>query len=206
MNIIEKYFPKLSSKQKEQFDALFDLYSDWNSKINVISRKDIDNLYLHHVLHSLAIAKYIHFQPQTSVMDVGTGGGFPGVPLSIVFPEVNFLLLDSIGKKVKVAREISQAIGLKNVEFAHSRMEDEKRKFDFVVSRAVMPFPDLVRIVRKNISPKHKNAIPNGIICLKGGDLTSELSPFKNKVESIELSAYFSEPFFETKKLVYLPV
>ncbi len=206
MSVIEKYFLSLSSKQKEQFDALFDLYSDWNSKINVISRKDIDNLYLHHVLHSLAIAKYIRFQPQTSVMDVGTGGGFPGVPLSIFFPEVNFLLLDSIGKKVKVAREVSQSIGLQNVEFAHSRMEDEKRKFDFVVSRAVMPLPDLVKIVRKNISSHHKNAISNGIICLKGGDLTSELSPFKNKVESFELSGYFAEPFFETKKLIYLPV
>ncbi|MDO5664555.1 MAG: 16S rRNA (guanine(527)-N(7))-methyltransferase RsmG [Bacteroidia bacterium] len=206
MSIIEKYFTSLSTRQKEQFDALFDLYSDWNSKINVISRKDIDNLYLHHVLHSLAIARYIHFQPKTSIMDVGTGGGFPGVPLAIFFPEVNFLLLDSIGKKVNVARQISQAIGLQNVECAHSRMEDEKRKFDFVVSRAVMPLPDLVKIVQKNISPEQKNALPNGIICLKGGDLTSELSSFKNKVESFSLSNYFSEPFFETKKLIYLPI
>lgn len=206
MNIIHTYFPSLSAKQQEQFNALFDLYSDWNSKINVISRKDIDNLYLHHVLHSLAIAKYICFQPQTSVMDVGTGGGFPGVPLAIFFPDVNFLLLDSIGKKVKVAREVSQAIGLRNVEFAHSRMEDEKRKFDFVVSRAVMPLPDLVKIVRKNISPDQKNALPNGIICLKGGNLDEELAPFKNKVEVFSLTEYFSEPFFETKKIVYLPV
>ncbi len=192
MSIINTYFPSLSANQQVQFDALFDLYSDWNAKINVISRKDIDNLYLHHVLHSLAIAKYIRFQPQTSVMDVGTGGGFPGVPLAIFFPEVNFLLLDSIGKKVRVAREVSQAIGLQNVEFAHSRMEDEKRKFDFVVSRAVMPLPDLVRIVRKNISSDQKNALPNGIICLKGGDLTTELSPFKNKAESFPLSKYFA--------------
>jgi len=205
VNIIEKYFTSLSNKQKVQFDALFDLYSDWNSKINVISRKDIDNLYLHHVLHSLAIAKYIRFQPQTSIIDVGTGGGFPSVPLAIFFPEVNFLLLDSIGKKVRVAREVSQAIGLQNVDFVHSRMEDEKRKFDFVVSRAVMPLPDLVKIVRKNISSEQKNALPNGIICLKGGDLTAELSPFKNKAESFPLNKYFSEPFFETKKLVYLP-
>mgnify|MGYP002406774556 FL=1 len=139
-------------------------------------------------------------------MDVGTGGGFPGVPLAIFFPEVNFLLLDSIGKKVRVAREISQAIGLQNVEFAHSRMEDEKRKFDFIVSRAVMPLSDLVKIVGKNISSEQKNALPNGIICLKGGDLTSELSPFKNKVESFSLNKYFSEPFFDTKKLIYLPV
>lgn len=206
MSIVEKYFTSLSVSQKEQFKALFDLYLDWNSKINVISRKDIDNLYLHHVLHSLAIAKYIRFKPQTSVMDVGTGGGFPGVPLAIFFPEVNFLLLDSIGKKVNVARQVSQAIGLQNVEFAHSRMEDEKRKFDFVVSRAVMPLSDLVKIVRKNISSEQRNALPNGVICLKGGDLTSELASFKNKAESFPLSQYFSESFFETKKLIYLPV
>lgn len=206
MSIIDKYFPSLSAKQKEQIDALFDLYSDWNSRINVISRKDIDNLYLHHVLHSLAIAKYISFQPGTSIIDVGTGGGFPGIPLALFFPEVNFLLLDSIGKKIKVAREVSQAIGLQNVDFIHSRIEDEKRKFDFVVSRAVMPLPDLLRVVRKNISSEQKNALPNGIICLKGGDLAPELSPFKSKVEVFSLSKYFPEPFFETKKLIYLPV
>ncbi|OJV34712.1 MAG: 16S rRNA (guanine(527)-N(7))-methyltransferase RsmG [Bacteroidia bacterium 43-41] len=206
MSIIDKYFPSLSAKQKEQIDALFDLYSDWNSRINVISRKDIDNLYLHHVLHSLAIAKYIRFQPGTSIIDVGTGGGFPGIPLALFFPEVNFLLLDSIGKKIKVAREVSQAIGLQNVDFIHSRMEDEKRKFDFVVSRAVMPLPDLVRVVRKNISSEQKNALPNGIICLKGGNLAPELSPFKGKVEVFSLDKYFSESFFETKKLIYLPV
>lgn len=206
MSIIDKYFPSLSAKQKEQIDALFDLYSDWNSRINVISRKDIDNLYLHHVLHSLAIAKYISFQPGTSIIDVGTGGGFPGIPLALFFPEVNFLLLDSIGKKIKVAREVSQAIGLQNVDFIHSRIEDEKRKFDFVVSRAVMPLPDLLRVVRKNISSEQKNALPNGIICLKGGDLAPELSPFKSKVEIFSLSKYFPEPFFETKKLIYLPV
>ena len=206
MSVIDTYFPSLSAKQKEQFDALFDLYSDWNSRINVISRKDIDNLYLHHVLHSLAIARFIRFQPGTSVIDVGTGGGFPGVPLAVFFPEVRFLLLDSIGKKVKVAREVSQAIGLENVDFIHSRMEDEKRKFDFVVSRAVMPLPDLEKIVRKNISSEQRNALPNGIICLKGGNLASELSPFKNKAEVFSLSSYFPEAFFETKKLVYLPV
>lgn len=206
MSIIDKYFPSLSAKQKEQIDALFDLYSDWNSRINVISRKDIDNLYLHHVLHSLAIAKYIRFQPGTSIIDVGTGGGFPGIPLALFFPEVNFLLLDSIGKKIKVAREVSQAIGLQNVDFIHSRMEDEKQKFDFVVSRAVMPLPDLVRVVRKNISSEQKNALPNGIICLKGGDLAPELSPFKGKVEVFSLDKYFSESFFKTKKLIYLSV
>lgn len=205
-NIVYKYFPALSPKQQEQFDALFELYADWNAKINVISRKDIDNLYPHHVLHSLAIAKYIHFQPNTAIMDVGTGGGFPGIPLAILSPEVDFLLLDSIGKKVKVAQEVSKAIGLRNTTFAHCRMEDEKRKFDFVVSRAVMPLPDLVKITRKNIASEQKNALPNGIICLKGGDLTSELAPFKNKVEVFQLSSYFEEPFFQTKQLVYLPV
>ena len=194
MNIIEKYFTSLSNKQKVQFDALFYLYSDWNSKINVISRKDIDNLYLHHVLHSLAIAKYIRFQPQTSIIDVGTGGGFPGVPLAIFFPEVNFLLLDSIGKKVRVAREVSQAIGLQNVDFVHSRMEDEKRKFDFVVSRAVMPLPDLVKIVRKTFHPS-KNALPNGIICLKGGDLTAELSHLKTKPNLFHSTNTSPNPF-----------
>lgn len=206
MNIIEKYFKSLSDQQKEQMSALFDLYFDWNSKINVISRKDIDNLYIHHVLHSLAIAKYIDLKPQSKVMDVGTGGGFPGVPLAIFFPEVQFLMLDSIGKKVKVAREISEAIGLKNVEFAHSRMEDEKRKFDFVVSRAVMQLPELVKKISKNISVKQQNSLPNGLICLKGGDLSVEVAPYKNKVEVLSLEQYFEEPFFETKKLVYLPL
>ncbi len=205
MNVINKYFTSLSEAQQEQFAALFDLYSDWNAKINVISRKDIDNLYTNHVLHSLAIAKFINFKAGTSVIDVGTGGGFPGVPLAIFFPEVHFLMLDSIGKKVKVAQEISNAIGLNNVEFIHSRMEDEKRKFDFVVSRAVMQLPELEKRVKKNISQKQMNALPNGIICLKGGDLTQELMPFKKKVEEFELSQYFEEPFFETKKLIYLP-
>ncbi len=205
MKIIEKYFTSLTSVQKEQFAALFDLYSDWNSKINVISRKDIDNLYTNHVLHSLAIAKYISFKPQSTIIDVGTGGGFPGVPLAIFFPEVRFLMLDSIGKKVKVAQEISQAIGLQNVEFTHSRIEDEKRKFDFVVSRAVMQLPELEKRVRKNISTKQQNALPNGIICLKGGDLNAEIALFKNKVEVFSLEQYFDEPFFETKKLIYLP-
>lgn len=206
MKIIEKYFPQLSENQKKQFGLLFELYAEWNSKINVISRKDIDNLYLHHILHSLSIAKYIHFVPNTSIIDVGTGGGFPGVPLAIFFPDVEFLLLDSIRKKIHVAQEISQAIGLKNVDFVHSRMEDEKRKFDFVVSRAVMQLPDLVKRVTKNISPKNKNAIPNGLICLKGGDLSEEVAPFKNKVEELMLEQYFEEPFFETKKLIYLPL
>jgi 16S rRNA (guanine527-N7)-methyltransferase len=206
VKVIENYFQKLTELQKSQFKALFDLYLDWNNKINVISRKDIENLYLHHVLHSLAIAKYVSFAPGTKVMDVGTGGGFPGIPLAIFFPEVQFLLLDSIGKKVRVAGDIAKAIGLENVEVKHSRAEDEKRKFDFIVSRAVMLLPELVKITNKNISREQNNSIPNGVICLKGGDLTSETKSFKNIVDIVSLSEYFSEPFFQTKKLVYLPV
>ncbi len=206
MNSIRQYFPELSLQQITQFEALYDLYTDWNSKINVISRKDIENLYPHHVLHSLAIAKYIRFTPRTTVLDVGTGGGFPGVPLAIFFPEVHLTMLDSIGKKIKVAREISQAIGLKNVDFVHSRMEDEKRKFDFVVSRAVMTLPELVKRIRKNISFQNKNALPNGLICLKGGNLSAEISEFKKSAETTPLSSYFGEPFFETKQLIYLPL
>ncbi len=206
MEVIENYFKSLTECQKSQFEALFDLYSDWNNKINVISRKDIGNLYLHHVLHSLAIAKYVSFVPRTSIMDVGTGGGFPGIPLAIFFPDVEFLLLDSVGKKVRVAGEIAKEIGLKNVEVIHSRVEDEKRKFHFVVSRAVMLLPELVRLTRKNILQDQINSIPNGVICLKGGDLSSETSVFKNIVDIISLSQYFQESFFQTKKLVYVPV
>lgn len=205
-NPIRTYFPTLTDHQQRRFDALFDLYKEWNAKINVISRKDIDNLYIHHVLHSLAIAKFISFEKGTKIMDVGTGGGFPGIPLAIFFPDVRFLLLDSIGKKIKVASAISTVIGLQNVEFAHSRVEDEKRIVDFVVSRAVMSLPELVKTTRKNVSSQHKNALPNGIICLKGGDLTLEVKPFSNKVKIIPLTTYFNESFFETKQLVYLPI
>jgi 16S rRNA (guanine527-N7)-methyltransferase len=194
----------MTAQQKEQFDALFDLYSDWNAKINVISRKDIDNLYLHHVLYSLAIARYINFVPGTTVLDVGTGGGFPGVPLAIFFPEVHFTLLDSIGKKIKVATEISQTIGLQNVDFVHGRVEEEKRKFDFVVSRAVMTLPELAKIIRKNIKKEQKNGLPNGLICLKGGDLSAEIKPFGKTADIYPVSRYFKEEFFETKKLVYV--
>lgn len=206
MELIQRYFPSLTDVQKEQLRLLYPLYTEWNAKINVISRKDIHNLYTHHVLHSLAIAKYVSFKAGTKIMDVGTGGGFPGIPLAILFPEVDFLLLDSIGKKVRVAKEISDSIGLANVEFAHSRAEEEKRKFDFVVSRAVMTLPELVKIVRKNLAKENKNALPNGMIFLKGGDLTEELAAYKNFVEVISLSDYFAEEFFETKKLVYLPM
>ncbi len=206
MEIIQKYFPDLTEEQRKQFSDLYDLYMDWNSKINVISRKDIENLYEHHVLHSLGIAKMINFRPGTSVMDLGTGGGFPGVPLAILFPEVQFHMVDSIGKKVRVAQEISQSIGLKNVTFKHTRAQDEKQKFDFVVSRAVMPLIDLINIIKKNISSTQQNSLPNGLICLKGGELEKETMPFKNKVVMHHLSENFEEPFFETKKVVYVPL
>jgi 16S rRNA (guanine527-N7)-methyltransferase len=206
MEQILKYFPNLTEKQKEQFAALYDLYYDWNSKINVISRKDIENLYLHHVLHSLGIAKMINFRPRTTVMDFGCGGGFPGVPLAVLFPEVKFHLVDSIGKKVRVAREISEAIGLENITFAHSRGEDVKEKFNFVVSRAVMPLTDLVKICRKNVNKEQHNALPNGIICLKGGDLNAEVQPFKKCVDMIDLFDNFKEEFFKGKKVVYVPI
>lgn len=206
MDLITRYFPHLSDQQKEQFAALYDLYTDWNSKINVISRKDITNLYEHHVLHSLGIARFISFKDGSQVMDLGTGGGFPGIPLAILFPEVKFHLVDSIGKKIKVASEIANAIGLKNVTFRHSRAEEEKAKFDFVVSRAVMPLSDLLKIIRKNISSTQMNAIPNGLICLKGGELAKETLPVKNKVEIMDLKNEFAEEYFETKKVVYVPL
>ncbi|MBR2456793.1 MAG: 16S rRNA (guanine(527)-N(7))-methyltransferase RsmG [Bacteroidaceae bacterium] len=206
MDLITRYFPHLSDQQKEQFVALYDLYTDWNSKINVISRKDITNLYEHHVLHSLGIARFISFKDGSQVMDLGTGGGFPGIPLAILFPEVKFHLVDSIGKKIKVASEIANAIGLKNVTFRHCRAEEEKAKFDFVVSRAVMPLSDLLKIIRKNISSTQMNAIPNGLICLKGGELAKETLPVKNKVEIMDLKNEFAEEFFETKKVVYVPL
>ena len=204
MTIISDYF-KLTNRQAQQFAALDALYRDWNSKINVISRKDIDNLYEHHVLHSLAIAKWIPFQPGTTIMDVGTGGGFPGIPLAILFPECQFLLIDSIGKKIKVASEIAQALGLTNVVCKQERAEEEKQQFDFVVSRAVMPLPDLVKLVRKNISKKHRNAMPNGIVVLKGGDLKEELRPFK-EAEVSNCSQWFKGDWFDTKQLIYLPL
>lgn len=206
MDIITKYFPDLTCRQKEQFAALYDLYYDWNSKINVISRKDIENLYEHHVLHSLAIAKYVTFKPGTTVMDMGCGGGFPGIPLAIMFPEVQFHLVDSIGKKVRVASEIAAAIGLENVRTSHSRAQDIKDKYSFVVSRAVMQLPDLVKICRKNISKDQENVLPNGIICLKGGDMSAETHPFRNSCEIIEVSNYFNEEYFKDKKVVYVQI
>ena len=206
MEIILKYFPDLTEEQRRQFVALYDLYIDWNAKINVISRKDIENLYEHHVLHSLGIAKIINFRPGTSIMDLGTGGGFPGIPLAILFPEVKFHLVDSIGKKVRVATEVANAIGLKNVTFRPARAEEEKQLFDFVISRAVMPLGDLIKIIKKNISPRQQNALPNGLICLKGGELEHEAMPFKNKTTLHSLSEDFEEEFFQTKKVVYVTV
>ena len=206
MEIIQKYFPELTDTQKEQFMALYDLYTDWNSKINVISRKDITNLYEHHVLHSLGIAKVINFRPGSEIMDLGTGGGFPGIPLAIMFPDTHFHLVDSIGKKVKVATEIASAIGLKNVTTRHCRAEEEKQLFDFVVSRAVMPLTDLLKIIRKNIKKEQNNALPNGLICLKGGELQNEVLPVKHQTVMYDLKDYFEEEFFETKKVVYVTI
>ncbi len=206
MQTIKKYFPNLSEKQIEQYEALYDLYYDWNNKINVISRKDIENLYLHHVLHSLAIAKVIKFREGTTIMDMGCGGGFPGIPLAIMFPDAQFHLVDSIGKKVRVATEIANAIGLTNVKASHSRVQDIKEKYNFVVSRAVMQLPELIKICRKNISNEQINSLPNGVICLKGGDMNAETQPFKNCVEITELETFFDEEFFKDKKVVYVPI
>ena len=204
--IIYKYFPHLSDTQLQQFAALGDLYRDWNSKINVISRKDIDQLYEHHVLHSLAIAKVINLHPGTRILDFGTGGGFPGVPLSILFPECKFKLIDGTGKKIRVAQEVADAIGLKNCTPTHLRGECEKDKYDFIVSRAVMPLPDLVKLMRKNISKTSANALPNGVICLKGGNLQAELQPFHKIVETTDISQFFSEEWFKEKYVIYLPL
>lgn len=206
VKLLLKYFPDLTEEQRKQFAALYELYIDWNSKINVISRKDIENLYEHHVLHSLGIARVIRFRAGSSVMDLGTGGGFPGIPLAILFPDTKFHLVDSIGKKVHVATEVANAIGLKNVTFRHARAEEEKQTFDFVVSRAVMPLADLIKIIRKNISPKQQNALPNGLICLKGGELEHEAMPFKHKTSMHNLNEDFDEEFFQTKKVVYVTI
>lgn len=206
MEIITKYFPNLTPEQTSQFAQLYDLYTDWNSKINVISRKDIENLYERHVLHSLGIAKVISFRLETHVMDLGCGGGFPGIPLAILFPEVQFHLVDSIGKKVRVAQEVANAIGLKNVAFSHARGEEIKEKYDFVVTRAVMSLVELIKCVRKNIDHTQRNSLTNGIIALKGGELDSEMASMRNICTTWDLSQYFDEPFFETKKVVHVSV
>lgn len=204
-DLITKYFPNITARQCEQFNALYDLYADWNAKINVISRKDITNLYEHHVLHSLAIAKFINFRDDTNVLDLGTGGGFPGIPLAIMFPNANFKMIDGTGKKIKVATDIANAIGLENVLLQHKRGEEERGKFDFIVSRAVMPLSDMMKIVRKNIAKDNHNAFENGIIVLKGGTLDEELKPFKKIVVQEKLSQWFEEPWFEEKNLIYIP-
>ena len=205
MEQILKYFPQLSENQVSQFASLMELYRDWNAKINVISRKDIDNLYEHHVLHSLAIAKFSGFQPGTEILDFGTGGGFPGIPLAIMFPECRFKLIDGTGKKILVATEVAKAIGLQNVVAEHLRGEDEKGKFDFVVSRAVMPLPDLMKIVRKNISKKQRNAMMNGVICLKGGNVDGEIHQYRNIAEVADISQWFQEEWFREKNVIYVP-
>lgn len=202
--IIFQYFKDINVEQRAQFRALGPLYQKWNAKINVISRKDIDNLYMHHVLHSLGIAKVVNFRQGSNILDIGTGGGFPGIPLAILFPNCKFKLIDSIGKKTRVAAAVANAIGLKNVVVEHRNVVEEKNKYDFVVSRAVMNATDLVKLIRKNVSKEQRNALPNGLICLKGGDMTEEVAPFKNHSEIWELKSYFDDEFFDTKKVMYI--
>ena len=202
--IIFQYFKDINDEQRAQFRALGPLYQEWNAKINVISRKDIDNLYMHHVLHSLGIAKVVNFRQGSNILDIGTGGGFPGIPLAILFPNCKFKLIDSIGKKTRVAAAVANAIGLKNVVVEHRNVIEEKNKYDFVVSRAVMNATDLVKLFRKNVSKEQRNALPNGLICLKGGDMTEEVAPFKNHSEIWELKSYFDDEFFDTKKVMYI--
>lgn len=206
MNEILEYFPHLTDKQIEQFKALQALYEDWNQKINVISRKDISNLYSHHVLHSLAIAKAINFKDGTTIMDFGTGGGFPGIPLAIMFPNCKFKLIDGTGKKIMVANEVIKAIGLTNVVTEHIRGEEEKGKYNFIVSRAVMPLPDLIKIVKKNISKEQNNALPNGVIVLKGGNTEGEIHDHKKLAEITPLSNWFKDDWFKEKSLIYIPL
>ncbi len=206
MKIILNYFPELSEEQKRKFHLLQELYEEWNTKINVISRKDIDQLYERHVLHSLSIAKVIQFKPNTKILDIGTGGGFPGIPLAILFPECKFHLVDSIGKKIKVVQEVSSALGLKNLQAEQIRAEQIKSTYDFVVSRAVTAFPIFYNWARKKVKQESHNNLQNGILYLKGGNLEEELKKFKARISSYEISEFFAESFFETKKIIYLPI
>lgn len=206
MKIIKSYFPELSEEQLQQFEMLMRLYPEWNAKINVISRKDIDNLEVNHLLHSLALVKFVKFMPSTTVMDLGTGGGLPGLPLAIYFPDVKFHLVDRVAKKLRVAQDIAEQAGLTNVTFQHGDVLEVKGKFDFVVSRAVMPLGDMLKLVRRFISPDSHNAIPNGLLCLKGGDLEAELSKYKREALVDDIGNYFKEDFFSTKKIVYYPI
>lgn len=207
MELIKKYFPNITDKQAEQFGKLKELYDDWNSKINVISRKDMDNFYEHHVLHSLAIAHEIKFRDGSKILDLGTGGGFPGIPLAIMFPQCLFKMIDRTGKKILVVNEVAKALGLENVKAEQLSGEEEKGKYDFVVSRAVMPLPDLVKIIKKNVDHKRQqNSLPNGLICLKGGDLNNETRPFKNIVSMTDIHDMFDEEWFKEKYLIYLPL
>ena len=205
MELLLKYFPELTERQREQFAALLPLYEDWNSKINVISRKDMANFYEHHVLHSLAIAKVQPFKTQADILDVGTGGGFPGIPLAIMFPHSNFYLIDSIGKKVKVVQNVVESLGLKNVRTEQIRAEQVQGEFDFIVSRAVTELSQFTQWVRGKVSDIHYHHLRNGILYLKGGDLTEELAPFKKKVRTWDISDFFEEEFFQTKKVIYMP-
>lgn len=205
ISLIYRYFPHLNDNQKEQFAALQSLYESWNKKINLISRKDIEFLYLHHVLHSLAIAKLISFKAGAEIMDLGTGGGFPGIPLAISFPDAKFTLIDSIGKKIKVVDDISQSLNLKNISAVHERAENINAKFDFIVARAAAPLSDLVQWTSTKFKKDNVHHIPNGLLCLKGGDLADELSSIKNKAHVYEINKWFTEDFFSAKKLIYLP-
>jgi 16S rRNA (guanine527-N7)-methyltransferase len=204
MDIIRKYFTDLTGQQIDLFDRLGPLYQEWNSKINVISRKDIEQLYERHILHSMSIAKIIQFKPGTTILDVGTGGGFPGIPLAILFPEVEFMLIDSIAKKIKVVTEVASALNLQNVKAEHRRVQEVTQKFDFVVSRAVTAFPQFVEMVKSRIAVHSKNTLPNGILYLKGGDFNEEIAPFLDSVKVFNLQDHFQEEFFETKRLIHL--
>ncbi len=206
MQVINRYFTQLSPQQCEQFMTLERLYPEWNEKINVISRRDIGNLEVNHILHSLAIAKFVQFVSGTHVLDLGTGGGFPAIPLAVLFPDTQFHLVDRIGKKLRVAQDVANQAGLSNVTIQHGDIREVKGAFDFVVSRAVMPLPDIVPLVRRLITKEQHNAVPNGLICLKGGDLHDEIRTYAKQVLVEDVSTYFTEPFFETKRLVYLPL